>query len=470
MTRSRKAFPVAGVNGEREKRIQRYLRFFADAGIRRGGRSAQDAARMAATLEALEPDAPEQDPASVARTRDSLMRAHIRMRVEGRGKARIAPPPWLSARRVALAGVAAALLAIAVALALTLTGGRGEEVALLRIYRGGVTVYPGGGGEPTTVTGETRIRVNDRVETGGDGLAEIDLDNGGVARLDGASALSIEGSGEDGTTMTGVEGNVFSNASGLTTYALTFDEVTINGGGAVFNTDAVPGGVRLRVIDGDTRISNRGVTESVSGGEEAVAGEQDGEPVVSIAETDPEVIQEPWYAWNLALDRSGTRQGGPITTAPGGDVIELPPPGPTDTTLPDETTADDTTPTDTAPSDSSTLSSTPGPDQSLTVALTATATSDRVILRWSVGGSGSFHSVAILRTASNAVPVDPSNRRAQVASTVTGYRDTEVTHGERYTYRVCLLKWGKVQVYSNTVSVQVPLENTTERNQTPLTQ
>ncbi|MFH1148960.1 MAG: FecR domain-containing protein [Actinomycetota bacterium] len=460
---------MARVNGEREKRIQRYLRLFTDAGIGRRGRRAEDAARMAATLEALEPDSLEQDPASVARTHDALMQAHIRMRVEGRKRARVAVPVWLSTRKVAFAGVAVALLAIAVVLALTLTGGRGEEVALLRIYRGVVRVYPGGGEEPSTVTDEMRIRVNDRIETGGDGLAEIDLDNGGVARLDGASALSIEGHGEDGATMRQLRGNVFSNAGGLAAYTLTSGEVTVNGGGAVFNTDASEGSVRTRVLDGDTRIANRGVTKTVGGGEEALAGEVAGEPIVTVSEIDPRVYSEPWYVWNLTLDRSGTRPGGPTSTSPAGDTIDLPPPVSSDAGVPDGASTPSTTPTGTTPSSTQVPSTTADTNESLTVVLSATAIPDYVRLRWSVSGSGSYNSVSILKTQSNTSPVDPTNRHALVAAAAAAYTDGEVDQGERYTYRVCLLKGGNVLAYSNVVSVQIPLESSTNNSRGPTT-
>jgi hypothetical protein len=246
---------------------------------------------------------------------------------------------------------------------------------------------------------------------------------------------------------------------------MTFGDVTVSGGGAVFNTDMTGGQVRTRVFDGSAGVSTDGAVETAGGGEQALAGAVSGEAVVAITEMDPGVYSEPWYVWNLELDRSGTRPGQPAMTAPGGDTIILPPPVTPDASTPDGTTTSPTTPTGTTPTTSPSSTTTPQENVSLAVVLDSRAAPGWAMLSWSVTGSGSYNSVAVLRTQSNKSPVYPADQRALVAANASGFTDTNVTPGATYTYRVCLLKGGRVLAYSNVVSVKVPPGSSTEGSQ-----
>ncbi|MDY6793729.1 MAG: cellulose binding domain-containing protein [Actinomycetota bacterium] len=269
----------------------------------------------ASFLRALEDTVPErvlrrEEPA--LRARATLLQAYGELALEpekaGHKKRRLVTAPR------ALAG-SAVMVAIGLVLFLTLAGP--GTFAKLHVHRGEVAVYRVGDETPMVTSGELELRDDDRVVASGDALASITTHENDGTRLEGSTELTIDRLDEDGKVFVHRTGRSYHHSSTSYDYGVVLGEIEItkaNEGECAFCTDFDREMARTRVIEGKVAVTvGSAGTLFVCEGEELLAGEIGGEYEVTVAGYNPQVLEEPWYQWNLQRDQEDQREqdGGP---------------------------------------------------------------------------------------------------------------------------------------------------------------
>ncbi|MFH1150173.1 MAG: FecR domain-containing protein [Actinomycetota bacterium] len=427
----------------------------------------REAAEAAGLFLELRPDFIAQSDESIRRTRSALLDTYDRLE-EHQEPAGGAVRPFLTARKaIACAAVLAAVGLLLFFAITSLTRRRVEPVARIRVLRGEVLITRPGEDRPVVASTGTPVLEEDRLETSGEGLAILEVDDGSEARLDGASALFLPEFSERRASMRLDRGRVYFNLKSTTSYQVLADGLAVETrGAAVFDSARYDGSIRTRVIEGEVTLTIESAPcGRVSGGEEVIVRSKDGERWVEVNRSDPGFLNEPWYHWNRLLDgmdgnADGSREPAVETagktpsgryedsTSPASGEIELPPP-------PDVAPGVDPSPVIPEPVAPEEKPEPPGAEP---IEFSLSAAYDecgKIELNWTASG-GDYDSIAIARSVDNAATRYPRDRKDVVARSASRYTDTSFERGHTYYYLLCALKEGKVRSRSEVRAVVVP--------------
>ena len=311
-----------------------------------------------------------------------------------------------------------------------------RNAATLAYQQGNVQVMLGGNSY-TDVDTDTVLHQGDRVRTGAESKAIVELDNGDIIRMSADTEISLVKLSASQISIVQTSGSTYNRvAKGLDrTYAITSGTVLVEALGTAFDLSVTDESLDVLAFEDAVALTTSKEKKDVTEGNKANVKISD--EATAIAPIDDAQLKNSWYAWNKSEDTKQNFKGGILAEKDLGEY-------------------DDANANSNANVNGSTNANTntnTTPEQKFS--LQASKVDNGIRLTWEVQGITIANGFKVVR-GSGENPEFGKDEAVLVSDVNARTYTWEVKDGKTYHFRICQYNGSGCDQYTNDASAQAP--------------